>query len=244
MKKLIVLITIMIVAIATVAQATPVVFGHEFGYESVTELEFNTMFNSVDNLAYADFQAGGSGASGGSPEIIVGDYSNMPGLLGEVAQSTWDMDNNPNSISVEVTSGSTFTASHGTDSGSGAFLLDVAVNEVWIGLWIDTGIVGNTTSLVNQTFDGVLLTDMVLDSTPGFVGAKFSDSNRPGDIGEHVWTADFLMEDGSFVPATGDNIKVTYLLTNNPAIVPEPNTLALVMITFASMLALKKIEFI
>jgi hypothetical protein len=209
MKKILVLITI--VALATVAHATPVISG----YESVSETEFSTLFNSVDNLGYITFRAGSTGSA--ISEIISG--SNSSGI-DESEDTSWNVDGVANPVSVGITTGSTLVGSHLSSSAS--HIISDPVNQVWLALSIDTDLVsGSSISLVNQTFDGVLLPDIIIGSTPGFASVKFYDSNRTTNLGDHTYLADLIVDrEGSFTALTIDDFKFTYVVTQNAAI-PE-----------------------
>jgi hypothetical protein len=220
MKKLnLVLITIMVAVFATtVAQATLISSG-------VTETEFNDLLVSTGNIWNVKFRPGTNDL--GDNEIQIGDYDSFDTTTGDAAWLFPNGSNGTNPFTVTVSGGSSVSASL-NGKGSGVFGISDSYNEIWIGIFMDTGIGADVLSTSNMQFEGNLTPNLGPVSSPNFQGLKFHDTTQLVNMADMTLDGDFvanLVGEASF-----DGFNIIVMGTENAAIIPEPNTFVLLLI--------------
>lgn len=223
MKNLI--LTLIVAFATTVIQASLVI-------ENVTQSEFDAVFNSSENLWYAQYQPGGQSGQD-SHEVEVGDFSNMPDETGEYS---W-LNDQDNPFEISMSGGNTLTAEVNGSSAGAGFGVTEPFNVIWVGLHFNEGGPSDEV-MVSHTFDGTPLPDMHLTSHPDFYGFKFYDTERRSNIGEFSHLGD--IHPVAEIAFIGDDYTVTSTGTYDPSVVPEPNTLYLVLVALGALLFYKQ----
>jgi hypothetical protein len=229
MKKFVYNFVLALLALSGLASASPVTVA------SITQSEFNNLFNSSQNLFYAEYRAGGiSGLN--SDEIEIGNFEKF---ADETGQTTW-LNNQNNHFIISMSGGNTLTAAvNGNYAGAG-FGVSNPFNEIWFGLKLDTG-VSSDNILVTHSFDGIDLPSINITTNPGFYGFKIHDTRRLSNIGQFELVGNLNM---NIFTHSSDNWNYVIVGTLNPAIIPEPSTLILLLVSLVSLLFCKQAKLL
>jgi len=214
----------------------------------VTNIDTETEFQSV--FSYGQSQTvGGSGAvwygqaqPGGFDPFYEGEIGGT-GSATDFIQTSWN-DSGNNSFSLSVDSANYVRlVINGVTAGDG-FELPVVqpFNEVWVGLRLATGLPSDILTVNTQTVSGPAVANLpdlsltgATNGNPQFSGFKFHFDNRLSNIGAFTMSGNLTPQ---MYGAGLEQWTYTFVGVYNPALVPEPSVVSLVIASMFIILML------
>jgi hypothetical protein len=214
----------------------------------VTSSEFATVFSIAASkpvtgsgaVWYAQFQAGNTSSTSNTFEQWEVEIGNVSGAT-DYGHTSW-VGNQTYDFSISVNSANKLTAifNDGSSADDSGYRISDPFNEIWIQLVVDTNVSTHHIDITNHEVDSLALSNMSVggDTVDDYASQafKFHFDDKLSNIGQ------FDLSGDAFLFVVGDTQQWTYTAVGvyNPDLIPEPNSLLLLLVGGVASLLLQR----